>query len=189
MTIKYKSIKEIKNMISHKEISNKEVIQEVFSLINQFQELNAFITLNEENSIKKAEELDNNPSDLPLAGIPIAQKDLFCTKGFKTTCGSKMLESFNPPYSSKFEEALDAYKLLLEKSGSLGILLSYKNDPDKKADNSRNGDLTAETYNVDQMVDCDDEFLNRGLENKVKATFDKPFSLLKSIHMLSLIHI
>ena len=60
-------------MISHKEISNKEVIQEVFSLINEFQELNAFITLNEENSIKKAEELDNNPSDLPLAGIPIAQ--------------------------------------------------------------------------------------------------------------------
>ena len=50
-------------MISHKEISNKEVIQEVFSLINQFQDLNAFITLNEENSIKKAEELDNNPSD------------------------------------------------------------------------------------------------------------------------------
>ena len=46
-------------MISNKEISNKEVIQEVFSLINQFQDLNAFITLNEENSIKKAEELDN----------------------------------------------------------------------------------------------------------------------------------
>ena len=51
MTIKYKSIKEIKNMISHKEISNKEVIQEVFSLINQFQDLNAFITLNEESSL------------------------------------------------------------------------------------------------------------------------------------------
>ena len=54
MTIKYKSIKEIKDMISNKQISNKEIIQEVFSLINEFQDLNAFITLNEENSIKKS---------------------------------------------------------------------------------------------------------------------------------------
>ena len=107
MTIKYKSIKEIKNMISHKEISNKEVIQEVFSLINQFQDLNAFITLNEENSIKKAEELDNNPSDLPLAGIPIAQKDLFCTEGLRTTCGSNILNNFIPPYSATVIENLE----------------------------------------------------------------------------------
>ena len=100
MTIKYKSIKEIRNMISHKEISNKEVVQEVFSLINEFKDLNAFITLNEENSIKKAEEFDNNPSDLPLAGIPIAQKDLFCTEGLRTTCGSNILNNFIPPYSA-----------------------------------------------------------------------------------------
>ena len=107
MTIKYKSIKEIKNMISHKEISNKEVIQEVFSLINEYKDLNAFITLNEENSIKKAEELDNNPSDLPLAGIPIAQKDLFCTEGLRTTCGSNILNNFIPPYSATVIENLE----------------------------------------------------------------------------------
>ena len=107
MTIKYKSIKEIKNMISHKEISNKEVIQEVFSLINEYKNLNAFITLNEENSIKKAEELDNNPSDLPLAGIPIAQKDLFCTEGLRTTCGSNILNNFIPPYSATVIENLE----------------------------------------------------------------------------------
>ena len=94
-------------MISHKEISNKEVVQEVFSLIKQFQDLNAFITLNEENSIKKAEELDNNPSDLPLAGIPIAQKDLFCTEGLRTTCGSNILNNFIPPYSATVIENLE----------------------------------------------------------------------------------
>ena len=94
-------------MISHKEISNKEVIQEVFSLINEFQDLNAFITLNEENSVKKAEELDNNPTDLPLAGIPIAQKDLFCTKGLRTTCGSNILNNFIPPYSATVIENLE----------------------------------------------------------------------------------
>ena len=67
-------------MISQKEISYKEVVREVFTLIKENKNLNAFITLNEKDSLNKAEEFDNNPSDLPLAGIPIAQKDLFCTK-------------------------------------------------------------------------------------------------------------
>ena len=53
MTIKYKTIKEIKKMISEKEISNKEVVQEVYRLINENSHLNAFVTLNEESSIKK----------------------------------------------------------------------------------------------------------------------------------------
>ena len=94
MTIKYKSVKEFKEMISQKEISNKEIIQEVFNLIDDNKGLNAFITLNEENSIKKAEYFDNNPSELSLAGIPIAQKDLFCTKGLRTTCASNILNNF-----------------------------------------------------------------------------------------------
>ena len=53
-------------MISQKEISNKEVAQEVYKLIEDNHHLNAFVTLNEENSIKKAEALDSQPSDLPL---------------------------------------------------------------------------------------------------------------------------
>ena len=85
MTVKYKSVKEFKEMISQKEISNKEIIQEVFNLIDDNKGLNTFITLNEENSIKKAEYFDNNPSELSLAGIPIAQKDLFCTKAVSYT--------------------------------------------------------------------------------------------------------
>ena len=100
MTIKYKTIKDIKIMLSQKEISNAEVIQEVYKLIKENNHLNAFVTLNEDNSIKKAKALDNNPSNLPLAGIPIAQKDLFCTKGLRTTCGSKILDNFVPPYSA-----------------------------------------------------------------------------------------
>ena len=80
MTIKYKSIKEIKKMISKKEISNVEIVNEVFKNISENEHLNAFITLNEEDSIKKAVHLDNNPSDLALSGIPFAQKDLFVQK-------------------------------------------------------------------------------------------------------------
>jgi len=107
VTIKYKTIKEIKSMISQKEISNKEIIQEVYKLIDENKHLNAFITLNEENSIKKAEALDKNPSDLPLAGIPVAQKDLFCTKGLRTTCASNILNNFIPPYSATVIENLE----------------------------------------------------------------------------------
>ena len=94
-------------MISHKEISNKEIIQEVYKLIDENKHLNAFITLNEESSLKKAEALDKNPSDLPLAGIPIAQKDLFCTKGVRTTCASNILNNFIPPYSATVIENLE----------------------------------------------------------------------------------
>ena len=107
MTIKYKTIKEIKNMISKKEISNIEIVQEVYRLINENSHLNAFVTLNKESSIKKAQDLDNNPSDNSLAGIPIAQKDLFCTKGLRTTCGSKILDNFIPPYSATVIENLE----------------------------------------------------------------------------------
>ena len=114
MTIRYKTIKEIKNMISHKEISNKELVQEVYKLINENSHLNAFITLNEDSSLKKAENFDNNPSDSSLAGIPIAQKDLFCTKNLRTTCGSKILDNFIPPYSATVIENL-------EKAGCISI--------------------------------------------------------------------
>ena len=114
MTIRYKTIKEIKNMISHKEISNKELVQEVYKLINENSHLNAFITLNEDSSLKKAEKFDNNPSDSSLAGIPIAQKDLFCTKNLRTTCGSKILDNFIPPYSATVIENL-------EKAGCISI--------------------------------------------------------------------
>ena len=107
MTIKYKTIKEIKGMISSKEISNKEIVQEVYKLIKDNEHLNAFITLNEQKSIEKAELLDKKASDLPLAGIPIAQKDLFCTKGLRTTCGSKILDNFVPPYSATVIENLE----------------------------------------------------------------------------------
>jgi aspartyl-tRNA(Asn)/glutamyl-tRNA(Gln) amidotransferase subunit A len=114
VTIRYKTIKEIKNMISHKEISNKELVQEVYKLINENSYLNAFITLNEDSSLKKAENFDNNPSDSSLAGIPIAQKDLFCTKNLRTTCGSKILDNFIPPYSATVIDNL-------EKAGCISI--------------------------------------------------------------------
>ena len=107
MSVQYKSIKELKNMLNNRDISHTELIQETFLNIKNNSKLNAFITLNEEESLKKADNLDNTPSSGSLAGIPIAQKDLFCTKDLKTTCGSNMLSNFIPPYSATVIENLE----------------------------------------------------------------------------------
>ena len=95
-------------MLQKKEISNKEMVEDTFTLIESNKHLNAFVTLNKEESLKKAENFDNNPSNLSLSGIPIAQKDLFCTKDLRTTCGSNMLSSFIPPYSATVIENLES---------------------------------------------------------------------------------
>ena len=107
MSIQYKSVAELKTMLNNNEISNAELIRETFSLIKSNAEINAFITLNEEESINKANKLDDCSSSGSLAGIPIAQKDLFCTKDLKTTCGSNMLSNFIPPYSATVIENLE----------------------------------------------------------------------------------
>ena len=86
MSIQFKTIKELSSMLRSKEVSNYELLQETFELVKEYKNLNAFITLNEENALKKAIDLDNNPSDQTLSCIPIAQKDLFFTKDFRTTC-------------------------------------------------------------------------------------------------------
>ena len=66
--------------------------------------LNCFISIeNKDILYNQASESDKryaNNSPLPLDGIPIAHKDIFCTEGMLTTCGSKMLSNFVPPYSS-----------------------------------------------------------------------------------------
>ena len=97
------TFKEIRAQFRAKKVSAKELVQKSFKNINKHEELNIFISKFEEDAIAYAEYIDNNFSDfkdLPLGGIPIAHKDIFCTKGKKTTCASKMLESFVPPYDS-----------------------------------------------------------------------------------------
>ena len=107
MSIQYKTIKELSLMLKSKQISNSELMVETFDLVDKYKDLNAFITLNKDNALLKAKDLDNNPSDLSLSGVPIAQKDLFVTKDLRTTCGSNMLSNFIPPYSATVIENLE----------------------------------------------------------------------------------
>ena len=96
-----KSLTEIVNLIKKKEIKSEEVTASFIDNIKKDKKLNSFITNCNEQALEKAKSFDKNPKlDILLPGIPIAVKDLFCTKGVKTTAGSKMLENFIPNYES-----------------------------------------------------------------------------------------
>jgi aspartyl-tRNA(Asn)/glutamyl-tRNA(Gln) amidotransferase subunit A len=67
-------------------------------------QLNAFIALDREKTLAQARAADASgkvgADDTPLAGIPLAHKDIFCTQGWRTSCGSRMLENFVSPYDA-----------------------------------------------------------------------------------------
>lgn len=108
MSIQFKSITELRAMLDDKSISSSELIQESLQLAKKYKELNCFVTMNEEISVKKASSIDlNEKTNSTLSGIPLAQKDLFCTEGLRTTCSSKILSNFIPPYTATAVEKLE----------------------------------------------------------------------------------
>ena len=104
MEIYKKSIFELSRLLQKKELSSLELTKYFLDRIRSFDsKLNSFISINEEASIeqaKLADKLLSNNSESLLTGIPIAHKDLFSTKGILTTCASKMLENYYPPFDA-----------------------------------------------------------------------------------------
>ena len=107
----YKSVTEILQAIKKKKISASEITSEYLKRIKVSDgDLNCFITLTEEAALNRAKEIDKDISKnkfKPLSGLPIAQKDIFCTKGVKTSCGSKMLDNFISPYDATVVDKLN----------------------------------------------------------------------------------
>lgn len=87
-----------------KDFSSYELIKEILEKIKKEDKgINSFITVDEKGALeqaKKADELISNKDNLPLLGIPIAVKDIFLTKGLRTTAGSKVLGDYIPQYDS-----------------------------------------------------------------------------------------
>ena len=84
----YKSVTEILQAIKKKKISASEITSEYLKRIKASDGLNCFITLTEDFALNRAKEIDKDISKnnlKPLSGLPIAQKDIFCTKGVKTS--------------------------------------------------------------------------------------------------------
>jgi aspartyl-tRNA(Asn)/glutamyl-tRNA(Gln) amidotransferase subunit A len=98
--MEFSSITETLKTIRSKKISVEELSKIFIKRIKDNKNLNAFIYFNEENIIEQSRETDKLSNNLSLKGIPLAIKDLFCTKNMPTTAGSKILSNFHPTYES-----------------------------------------------------------------------------------------
>ena len=91
-------------MLRSRDISSQEILEMYMQRISDYDKsLNCYITLNNDAALEEsiqADRLIESGDPLSLTGIPYAGKDIFCTQGIKTTCGSKMLENFIPPYDA-----------------------------------------------------------------------------------------
>ena len=109
MSIQFKTIQELRDMLDTKAISCEELANETHKLAEDLKELNCFVTMNKDASIEKSKIIDQaDKTDSVLSGIPLAQKDLFCTEGLRTTCSSKILSNFIPPYTATAVKKLES---------------------------------------------------------------------------------
>ncbi len=106
------SLKQLGEMLQAKKVSSVELTQSFLSRISTYNpSINAYISVDEAKTLAQAKAADTliaGGNASPLTGIPIAQKDIFCAKGWQTTCGSKMLANFIAPYDAHIISQFDA---------------------------------------------------------------------------------
>lgn len=99
-----KTLSELSAALQAGEFSSTELTQSYLDRISSLDpQINAFVTVTEQPALDAAAAADKRiaaGTAAPLTGIPLAQKDIFCTEGVKTTCGSKMLDNFISPYNA-----------------------------------------------------------------------------------------
>jgi aspartyl-tRNA(Asn)/glutamyl-tRNA(Gln) amidotransferase subunit A len=123
---------ELQAALAAKKVSSVELTRLYLSRIGKLNgALNAFVTVDEETSLLQAREADERRARgevTPLTGIPIAHKDIFCTRALRTTCGSRMLRDYSSPY--------DAH--VIEQFSRAGAVLLGKTNMDEFAMGSSN---------------------------------------------------
>ena len=107
MELYRKTISELRELLDRKEVSVKDVVSSIYQRIDAVEEkVRAFVTITEDKAIEMSEEAQKKinsteaQNSKSLLGIPVAIKDNMCTKGIPTTCASKILNNFVPPYES-----------------------------------------------------------------------------------------
>lgn len=112
MELNQKFAYELSDMIKNKEVSSKEITESVFNRIEKVEDkVDAYLTLCKDEALKQAEKVDKKIASgeliHKLAGIPIGIKDNISTKGLKTTCASKMLENYIPPFNASVMDKIN----------------------------------------------------------------------------------
>ncbi|HUQ76846.1 MAG TPA: Asp-tRNA(Asn)/Glu-tRNA(Gln) amidotransferase subunit GatA [Burkholderiales bacterium] len=105
------TLTELSQALSAKKVSSVELTRACLARIARYNgDLNAFISFDEPTALAAAEHADaqrTRGEAGPLTGIPIAHKDIFCTRRFRTTCGSRMLKDYVSPYDAHVVEQLE----------------------------------------------------------------------------------
>jgi len=118
----HKTAHELHSLITNKEISSVELTEAVLARIDQVEnKIQAYVTITKEEALKQAraadERVKKNEKITPLTGIPIAIKDNMCTRGILTTCSSKILSNYIPPYDATVVSKIkDAGAVILGKT-------------------------------------------------------------------------
>ena len=111
------TLQEAADLLRRRELSSLELTQDAFQRIRQTDErIHAFLTVTEELATEQARQADERIArgeGGPLTGIPAAIKDLICTRGVRTTCGSRILENFVPPYDATVVRQLQEAGLVM----------------------------------------------------------------------------
>ena len=113
----YLTIHEAHELLKQRKISSVELTKSALRRIAEVEDkTRACVTITEALALRQAEEADKYISDgdiAPLTGIPALIKDVICTRGIRTTCSSKMLENFIPPYDATVMEKLKSQRMVL----------------------------------------------------------------------------
>lgn len=111
------TLKEVLDGLKAKKFSSVELTKACLERIKSLNpKINAYLTVCEDEALKAAERADKL-QDLPFLGVPFSMKDVYSTKGIKTTAGSKVLENYIPPYNATvYQKLLDAGAILLGKT-------------------------------------------------------------------------
>lgn len=128
-----KTLSQLSQSLADKTVSSLELTQFFLDRIARYDSvLNSFITVSKDYAIEQAKRADEQRSKgtaSPLTGIPIALKDIFCTKGIKTSCASRMLDNFISPYDAHVVEQLNkAGTVLLGKTNMDEFAMGSSNE-------------------------------------------------------------
>src|ERR1051325_2997298 len=111
MNISEHNIESIRSSIAGRKVTSRAVAESALDAALKLNDtLNAFLEIDRAGALRRAEELDAAPnnSEATLAGVPIAIKDNICVRGLQTSCGSRILGPYHPPYNATAVERLNA---------------------------------------------------------------------------------